>query len=82
MSEIEDWSVTEVTATDALILLDLRTTGLLRLGVSTDAARGKEHQEGQRLSESIFRSYAVDGLLYSLPPHCGRLRGGLRSCCR
>nr|NTA46172.1 RES family NAD+ phosphorylase [Agrobacterium tumefaciens] len=34
-SEIEDWSVTEVTATDALILLDLRTTGLLRLGVST-----------------------------------------------
>ncbi|MUZ65800.1 RES domain-containing protein [Agrobacterium vitis] len=64
-SEIEDWSVTEVTATDALILLDLRTTGLLRLGVSTEAARGKEHQEGQRLSESIFRSYAVDGLLYS-----------------
>lgn len=64
-SEIEDWSVTEVTATDALILLDLRTTGLLRLGVSTDAARGKEHQEGQRLSELIFRSYAVDGLLYS-----------------
>jgi hypothetical protein len=64
-SEIEDWAVAEVTATDPLILLDLRTTGLLRLGVSTDAARGKKHQEGQRLSETIFGSYAIDGLLYA-----------------
>ncbi|MBB5704573.1 hypothetical protein FHS76_004495 [Ochrobactrum daejeonense] len=64
-SEIEDWIVTEVTATDPLIVLDLRTTGLLRLGVSTDAARAKEHREGQRLSENVFGSYAVDGILYS-----------------
>lgn len=64
-SEIEEWAVTEVTATDPLILLDLRTTGLLRLGVSTDAARAKEHREGQSLSEALYRSYAVDGLLYS-----------------
>lgn len=64
-SEIEEWAVTEVTATDPLILLDLRTTGLLRLGVSTDAARAKEHREGQSLSEAVYSSYAVDGLLYS-----------------
>ncbi|MCA1868349.1 RES family NAD+ phosphorylase [Agrobacterium genomosp. 3] len=64
-SEIEEWAVTEVTATDPLILLDLRTTGLLRLGVSTDAARAKEHREGQILSEEVYSSYAVDGLLYS-----------------
>lgn len=64
-SEVSDWAVAEVTATDPLILVDLRTTGLLRLGVSTDAARSKEHREGQRLSETIYGSYAVDGLLYS-----------------
>ncbi|MCQ1574152.1 RES family NAD+ phosphorylase [Neorhizobium galegae] len=64
-SEIEEWAVTEVTATDPLVLLDLRTTGLLRLGVSTDAARAKEHREGQILSEAVYGSYAVDGLLYS-----------------
>ncbi|QWK81289.1 RES family NAD+ phosphorylase [Ochrobactrum sp. BTU1] len=64
-SEIEEWAVTEVTATAPLILLDLRTTGLLRLGISTDAARAKEHSEGQSLSEAVYSSYAVDGLLYS-----------------
>nr|WP_304655218.1 RES family NAD+ phosphorylase [Neorhizobium galegae] len=64
-SEVNDWVVVEVTATDPLILVDLRMTGLLRLGVSTDAARAKEHREGQRLGERIYGSYAVDGLLYS-----------------
>ncbi|GLU30124.1 RES family NAD+ phosphorylase [Brucella sp. NBRC 12950] len=64
-SEIEEWAITEVTATAPLILLDLRTTGLLRLGISTDAARAKEHREGQSLSEAVYSSYAVDGLLYS-----------------
>lgn len=64
-SEIEDWAVAEVTATDPLILLDLRTVGLLRLGVSTDAARAKQHLEGQKLSETIYGTYAIDGLLYS-----------------
>jgi hypothetical protein len=57
--------VSEVTATDPLVVLDLRTTGLLRLGVSTDATRAKEHREGRRLSEAVYGSYAVDGLLYS-----------------
>lgn len=64
-SEIEEWAVAEVTATAPLIVLDLRTIGLLKLGVSTDAVRGKEHREGQRLSEAIYSSFAVDGLLYS-----------------
>lgn len=64
-SEIGDWAVSEVTATAPLVVLDLRTTGLLRLGVSTDAARAKEHHEGQRLSEAVYGAFAVDGLLYS-----------------
>ena len=37
----------EVTATAPLVILDLRTIGLLKLGVSTDAAQGKEHREGE-----------------------------------
>lgn len=64
-SEIADWAVAEVTTTAPLTVLDLRTTGLLRLGVSTDAARAKEHREGRRLSEAIYDTFAVDGLLYA-----------------
>src|SRR5258707_438195 len=49
-SEIQEWAVAEVTAPSPLVVLDLRTTGLLKLGVSTDAARAKAHREGQLLS--------------------------------
>ncbi len=64
-SEISAWAVAEVTAVDPLVVLDLRSTGLLRLGVSTDAARAKTHREGQMFSEMVYRSFAIDGLLYS-----------------
>lgn len=64
-SEIEEWAVAEVSAPSPLVVLDLRTTGLLRLGVSTDAARAKAHHEGQQLSKAVYGAFAVDGLLYS-----------------
>jgi hypothetical protein len=64
-SEIEEWAVAEVTAPSPLLVLDLRTTGLLRLGVSTDAARAKAHREGQQLSKAVYGAFAVDALLYS-----------------
>lgn len=41
VTEIDDWAVAEVSATDPLTVIDLRTTGLLKLGISTDAAREK-----------------------------------------
>lgn len=63
--EIEEWAVAGVTAPSPLLVLDLRTTGLLRLGVSTDAARAKAHREGQQLSTAVYGAFAVDGLLYS-----------------
>jgi hypothetical protein len=72
-TEFDDWAVAEVSATDPLMVLDLRTTGLLRLGVSTDAARGKAHNDGQELSETVYGTFDVDGLLYGsrLPgAHC------------
>lgn len=64
-TEIEEWAVAEVTAPSPLVVLDLRTTGLLRLGVSTDAARAKEHREGRQLSKAVYDGFAIDGLLYS-----------------
>ena len=38
-AEAEIWGAVQVDATAPLTLVDLRTTGLLRLGVSTDAGR-------------------------------------------
>ncbi|CAN7620364.1 RES family NAD+ phosphorylase [Pararhizobium sp. LjRoot238] len=35
-SEVEEWAVAEVTATALLLVLDLRTTGLLRLGADSE----------------------------------------------
>lgn len=64
-TEFEDWAVAEVSAVDPLTVLDLRTTGLLRLGVSTDAARAKTHKDGQALSEAVYGTFDADGLLYA-----------------
>ena len=64
MSEVDQWAVAEVSATMPLTLLDLRTTGLLQLGVSTDAARAKAQIAGRRLSQTLYDSFDVDGLLY------------------
>jgi hypothetical protein len=63
-TEIEDWSVSEISAIAPLTLIDLRSSGLLKLGVSTDAARAKEQLEGRRLSKALHDRYAVDGVLY------------------
>ena len=47
-----------------LTVLDLRTTGLLKLGVSTNAARAKTHLAGRWLSKALHDSFAVDGIPY------------------
>ncbi len=71
-AEVETWGVTEVEATSGLSLLDIRTTGLLQLGVATDAARAKSHKAGRAFSARVFeQAPGVDGLLYS-----SRLTGG------
>lgn len=48
------WGATEVSASAPLTLIDLRTTGLVRLGVSTDAARGKAQGQGRKLSQAVY----------------------------
>jgi hypothetical protein len=64
ITELNDWAVSEVSATGPLKLIDLRTTGLLRLGVSTDVARAKKQEAGRRLSKALYDRFAIDGVLY------------------
>ena len=65
ISEIEEFAVAEVSTRKELTLLDLRKSGLLKLGVSTDAARAKAHLEGQLLSEDVYQQFLLDGILYA-----------------
>ncbi len=58
------WGATEVNASTALTLIDLRTTGLVRLGVSTEAARGKVQGQGRKLSQAIYEQTDAQGLIY------------------
>jgi hypothetical protein len=65
------WGATEVNAGAPLTLIDLRTTGLVRLGVSTEAARGKAQGQGRKLSQAIHDQTDAQGLIYN-----SRLTGG------
>ena len=58
------WGATEVNASAPLTLIDLRTTGLVRLGVSTEAARGKAQGQGRKLSQAIYDQTNAQGLIY------------------
>ena len=58
------WGATEVNASAPLTLIDLRTTGLVRLGVSTEAARGKEQGQGRKLSQAIYDHTNAQGVIY------------------
>jgi hypothetical protein len=59
------WGSTEVNAGAPLTLIDLRTTGLVRLGVSTEAARGKAQGQGRKLSQAIHDQTDAQGLIYN-----------------
>lgn len=64
ISEAGEWVVSRISATAPLMLLDLRTTGLLELGITTDAARAKSQEAGRHLSQSLYERFAIDGILY------------------
>jgi RES domain-containing protein len=69
------WGMTEVSAGAPLTLIDLRTTGLVRLGVSTEAARGKAQGQGRKLSQAIYDQTDAQGLIYN-----SRLTSGACIC--
>jgi hypothetical protein len=63
--ELALWGATTINTQQPLTLIDLRTTGLLRLGVSTDAARAKVHAQGRKLSQALHDQTDIDGVVYA-----------------
>lgn len=63
---MEEWAFSEVSTTALLTVLDLRTAGLHKLGVSTNATRATSHAQGRRLSKALYDRFAIDGILYTL----------------
>jgi hypothetical protein len=63
-SELSDWTASTIAVRSPLIVVDLRTTGLLKLGVTTDASRAKAQETGRLLSQEFYKRFAVDGILY------------------
>jgi hypothetical protein len=63
-SEVSDWAASTIAVRSPLIVVDLRTTGLLKLGVTTDASRAKAQETGRLLSQELYKRFAVDGILY------------------
>lgn len=64
VDEVDLWGATAVDAAAPLTLVDLRTTGLIRLGISTEAARGKAQRQGRKLSLAVHDQTDANGLLY------------------
>ena len=64
LSEFVGWGVVSVSATVPLLLLDIRTIGCLKLGVSTDIKGAKAQAEAREFSQSLHDQSPVDGILY------------------
>lgn len=47
-----------------LKLLDLRTSGASRLGIPTDAARGRAQQAGRKFSQQLYDATDFDEIVY------------------
>ena len=65
-ADIEEQVVASLVAkAPPLILLDLRTSGATRLGVPTDAARGRAQQAGRKFSQQLYDGTDFDGIVYT-----------------
>jgi hypothetical protein len=45
-------------------LLDLRTSGAIRLGIPTDVVRGRAQQAGRKFSQQLYDGTDFDGIVY------------------
>src|SRR3546814_857741 len=64
-ADIEEQVVASLVARMPLKLLDLRTSGSSRLGVPTDAVRGRAQQAGRKFSQQIYDTTDFDGIVYA-----------------
>lgn len=62
--DIEQSVIASMVSLAPLKLLDLRTSGASRLGVPTNAVRGRAQQSGRRFSQELYDSTDFDGIVY------------------
>lgn len=62
--DIEQSIIASMESLAPLKLLDLRTSGASRLGVPTNAVRGRAQQSGRRFSQELYDSTDFDGIVY------------------
>ena len=62
--DIEQSVIASMASLAPLKLLDLRTSGASRLGVPTNAVRGRAQQSGRRFSQELYDATDFDGIVY------------------
>jgi hypothetical protein len=62
--DFEELVIAEMAARAPLKLLDLRTSGASRLGIPTDAVRGRAQQAGRKFSQRLYDTTDFDGIVY------------------
>lgn len=62
--DIEQSVIANMVSLAPLKVLDLRTSGASRLGLSTNAVRGRAQQSGRRFSQELYDATDFDGITY------------------
>lgn len=62
--DVEESVIASMVSLTPLKLLDLRSSGASRLGVPTNAVRGKAQQSGRRFSQELHDTTDFDGIVY------------------
>ena len=63
-ADLDELVVASLIAAKPLKLLDLRTSGANRLGIPTDAVRGRAQQAGRKFSQQLYDATDFDGIVY------------------
>lgn len=63
-ADIDELVAASMIARVPLKLLDLRTSGASRLGIPTDAVRGRAQQAGRKFSQQLYDGTDFDGIVY------------------
>lgn len=63
-ADLQEQVVAQMISLAPLKLLDLRTSGASRLGIPTDAVRGRAQQAGRKFSQRLYDGTDFDGIVY------------------
>lgn len=65
VDELANRAVVQIDTIKPLRLVDLRTGGCLKLGISTDIAGAKHFTEAQQFSDAVYEQRDIAGILYA-----------------